>query len=219
MSRIESFSEWVSLNEQVITDHDQVYDYKKEGDKYFAKKKSDQNWREATGSAKDAIASKVFKKDVKKTQTAAPVKKDSSPGQSEIPFKNKEQGDAFRLWVNATYPVWAKKNQLDPSGSYSNKYIRSAWEKFGGAYIESKKAKKEEPKKKAEEGGFISWIRKIFPNVVQMFNKKDLTNKDFTEDQLDVIKKVVKNAIGRTKKATVGSTEYVDYGDRFDDDS
>lgn len=50
------------------------------------------------------------------------------------PFKNKEQGDAFRRWVNTQYPDYAKKNKLDPSGDYDNRFIRKAFREYGKEY-------------------------------------------------------------------------------------
>lgn len=52
----------------------------------------------------------------------------------KTPFKTKAQGDAFRVWVNAVYPDYAKSIQLDPSGDYDNAYIRKAWLKYGSKY-------------------------------------------------------------------------------------
>lgn len=45
----------------------------------------------------------------------------------EYPFKNKEQGDKFREWVNDNHPEYAKEISLDRSGSYDNSFIRKAW--------------------------------------------------------------------------------------------
>ena len=51
-----------SLMEQeeiIVTDHDKNWDYKKVGDEYFTKKKTSDNWIKPTGSALEAIKSKV----------------------------------------------------------------------------------------------------------------------------------------------------------------
>lgn len=53
---------------------------------------------------------------------------------SSVPFKNKQEGDNFRNWVNNNYPDWAKKNQLDRSGPYNNTYIQKAYKEFGSKY-------------------------------------------------------------------------------------
>lgn len=57
----------------------------------------------------------------------------SSSGGSN-PFKNKEEGDKFRAWVNDKYPDYAKSIDLDRSGSYNNAYINKAWDKYGSEY-------------------------------------------------------------------------------------
>ena len=46
MSYIRKFNNWKasSLLEQTVTDYDATYDYKKEGDKYYTKKKGTQYW-------------------------------------------------------------------------------------------------------------------------------------------------------------------------------
>tara|TARA_R100001463_G_scaffold23551_2_gene56407 strand:- start:19560 stop:20219 length:660 start_codon:yes stop_codon:yes gene_type:complete len=50
------------------------------------------------------------------------------------PFSNKFEGDAFRLWVNAYYPEYAKSINLDKSGSYKNSFILKAYAKLGEKY-------------------------------------------------------------------------------------
>ena len=45
----------------IVTDFDGVWDYKKEGNKYYAKKKNENNWILTSGNSKESIKSKVFK--------------------------------------------------------------------------------------------------------------------------------------------------------------
>jgi hypothetical protein len=52
----------------------------------------------------------------------------------ELPFANKEEGDAFRAWVNDTHPEYARKIDLDRSGSHSNSYILKAYDILGKEY-------------------------------------------------------------------------------------
>jgi len=52
-------------------------------------------------------------------------------------FKNIEDGNKFRAWVNKTHPDEAKNLQLDETGSYNNKYIQSAIDKYGKEYAEN----------------------------------------------------------------------------------
>ena len=49
-------------------------------------------------------------------------------------FKNELEGNKFREWVNKYFPAWAKTNKLDASGEFDNKYIRKAWDEYGGIY-------------------------------------------------------------------------------------
>ena len=58
----------------------------------------------------------------------------SAPPKVYTPFKSKAEGDAFRQWVNNTYPVTARLIDLDKSGSYNNKYIGEAYDKYGAEY-------------------------------------------------------------------------------------
>ena len=54
---------------------------------------------------------------------------------AKIPFTNKEEGNAFRAWINETYPDYAKEIDLDKKGGYNNSYIKKAWDKYGETYI------------------------------------------------------------------------------------
>lgn len=44
-----------------------------------------------------------------------------------FPFKNREEGNEFREWVNNYHPITAKRIDLDRKGSYNNSFIRKAW--------------------------------------------------------------------------------------------
>lgn len=46
----------------------------------------------------------------------------------ETPFRTKQDGDAFRAFMNKEYPDFSKKMRLDPSGSHNNWYIKKAYE-------------------------------------------------------------------------------------------
>lgn len=47
--------------------------------------------------------------------------------QSTLPFKTKEEGNAFRKWLNDNYPDIAKSFELDRVGSHTNAYIKNAF--------------------------------------------------------------------------------------------
>jgi hypothetical protein len=65
-----------------------------------------------------------------------------------VPFKNEKEGNEFRKWVNDNYKEIASHYDLDPTGSYNNIYIQSAYyhelntkngkKKLGDLYNESK---------------------------------------------------------------------------------
>ena len=232
MGTILKFNDWKAhhLFEQVVTDYDQSYDYKKEKGVYYTKKKGTSSWVEASGTAKTAVANKVFKDTstgpqapVSKTTASSPVKQTQTP--TGLPFKTEAEGNAFRKWVNTTNPDWAKKNKLDPSGSFNNSYIANAWKVWGSAWTAKNKANStkvtkptvpEKPKDSSIGSTFKSWARKLVPNVAQYFYPRDLKNQDFTKDQLKLLGTTIKNAIKRTKKVTYGATEYKDYGIEVD---
>jgi hypothetical protein len=71
------------------------------------------------------------------TQTnpsAKPPNVSAQKDDSDFPKWSKEQGDAFRGWVNDTYPAYAKQIDLDRKGSADNSFIRKAWAKYGAEY-------------------------------------------------------------------------------------
>ena len=59
-----------------------------------------------------------------------------------MPFKNDNEGNLFRSWVNKEYPEYAKSIDLEEEGSCSNCFIQLAWEKYYQEYITSKDGKK-----------------------------------------------------------------------------
>ena len=60
------------------------------------------------------------------------------------PFRNTEEGNAFRLWVNTKYPAYAKKEKLDKTGKL-NSFVDRAWALYGKEYTELKLYKQLEP--------------------------------------------------------------------------
>ena len=51
-----------------------------------------------------------------------------------VPFKNKEEGDAFRKWFreNPAYKYWANLWEIDETGPYNNTYIKKAYNLISG---------------------------------------------------------------------------------------
>lgn len=74
---------------------------------------------------------------VKKATTTTDKSDKASSKEESTGFTKKEEGDAFRKWVNNKHADWAKENKLDATGSYDNSYIRKAWAKFKDEYKKS----------------------------------------------------------------------------------
>ena len=54
---------------------------------------------------------------------------------ASTPFKSKAEGDAFRAWINDTYPDYAREIDLDRAGKFNNSYIKKAFAKYGEQYL------------------------------------------------------------------------------------
>jgi hypothetical protein len=114
------------LSEQVITNYDRKYDYKKEDDDYFFKLKNSDDWSKSVGTAMNAIKTKVFKDKTTNDNTQS-IQPSVDNKQISSPFKNQKEGDRFRKWVNDTLPTSSKKLKLDREGSFNNSFIINAW--------------------------------------------------------------------------------------------
>lgn len=100
---------------------------------------------------------------------------------SDMPFQNRDEGNAFRRWVNENHPDWAQQNELSRSGSHTNSYIKKAWAEFGDEY--SSGGKKEgfdlQSTIKQAEGGIkiAQQVGNFFSNIGKGFQKKKSTRK------------------------------------------
>lgn len=111
------------ISEQVIKGKgSDVWDYKKEGNDYYVRKKEnfDGPWAKVTGSVKVSVAKKIFGDEVSSKDKDITKKDDYDSF-----FKNKNQGNMFRKWVNKWYPKIAKKYDLDLVGPHDNYTIRA----------------------------------------------------------------------------------------------
>jgi len=59
-----------------------------------------------------------------------------------LPFKNDNEGNLFRSWINKKYPKYAKSIDLEEVGPCSNCFIQLAWEKHCQEYIKLTDEKK-----------------------------------------------------------------------------
>tara|TARA_R100001440_G_scaffold68548_1_gene90113 strand:- start:506 stop:3937 length:3432 start_codon:yes stop_codon:yes gene_type:complete len=83
-------------------------------------------------------------------ETTPPAPANQSRPKFDV-FANKEEGDAFRQWLNTNMPEEAKRLDLDPEGSHTNAYIRRAWGEFGDDF-EVSKADEEMDEQQFQEG-------------------------------------------------------------------
>ena len=103
--------------------------------------------------------------------------------QATLPFKTREEGNAFRKWLNDNYPSIAKKFELDRVGSHTNAYIKNAFNaKIGktartwGQYYLTNMARNAAgkstttaPEKAKEEEGYFSSLAKNVVDKVKNF--------------------------------------------------
>lgn len=80
------------LNEQIDTTHDKTYDYKKEGDTYYFRKKDsgESGWKKATGTGLEAIRTKVFGEKPKKSTTQPTTKKTSTTQPTTVKYDEED---------------------------------------------------------------------------------------------------------------------------------
>jgi hypothetical protein len=60
-----------------------------------------------------------------------------------LPFKNNEEGNKFRKWVNDEYEKYAIKIDLSTKAKtedgFKNSYIQQAWLEYGEEYLKTNK--------------------------------------------------------------------------------
>jgi hypothetical protein len=88
------------------------------------------------------------------------------------PFKNAQEGNQFREWVNDKYPFFADTINLDRKGSFNNKYIRQAYDRYGKEY---------ESEKSAEPFKFSNYQQFKKKNTIKDKKQKNLTDKTKTK--------------------------------------
>ena len=116
------------VTEQVVTNFDSVWDYKKEGENYFAKKKTSDSWIKLSGNNLETVKSKVFN-DSSPQRTQTVTNKDVSSNTTtttstltKSPFTTKKHGIEYREWLNTTLPNTAKKYDVDSPSKLSEKF-------------------------------------------------------------------------------------------------
>jgi len=105
-------------NENIVTNHDRKYDYKKEGSNYFYKLKTTENWSKASGRPLEAIRVNVFKE---KPSVSPQVQKEKD-----------DLARAYRIWANSTDELsrkYGKNSKFDLDAEsrtpYNSFFIKS----------------------------------------------------------------------------------------------
>ena len=78
-------------------------------------------------------------------------------------IKDRPSGDDFRSWVNKNHADFAKKIDLDSSGSHTNQYIKDAWDQLGDEYVKDKEAAGQK-KKNLSTGGKYKFLKGSNPD-------------------------------------------------------
>ena len=144
------------ITEQEVTDHDRSYDYKKDGDKYFFRKKGESEWKQTNNAA----VKRVFG-----DQPTTPTQTNSKSS-VKVPFKNTEEGNAFRKWVNDIHPNYAKEIKLDREGPHNNSYITKAWNKYGSEYQNKDKNKEKESENNSTPENIAKMIKDSYGGML-----------------------------------------------------
>lgn len=161
------------ISEQVVTDYDSVWDYKKEGDNYFTKKKTSDSWIKLSGNALNTVKSKVFGD----SSTQSTQSTQTSSKNVDLPFKNREEGNKFREWVNDNYPSYAKSEDFSRSGPHDNSYIINAFKIYGKEYVKSmENTQKNEP----TDNLIVSNV--MNPDFLNQIDFTNLSSKDTTSN-------------------------------------
>jgi len=109
------------------------------------------------------------------------------PGAEKIevpPLADKTEGDAFRQWVNETYPDKATEFDLDATGAHDNEFIKKAYAELGEEY--AREVLKIEPTVGGVENPII---------VMEYDQKTQRKIPKLTKAQEEVAKNFVKSAI------------------------
>jgi hypothetical protein len=119
---ITKFSQRVDLPKYGV-----IYQKGSQGDRYFLQYFANGRFSKETGEMGNfKCEGDVIKIEEPSSSTQKPpyVWKDS-------PFRNQQEGDLFRQWMNTNYPEFSKSIRLDPKGKHNNWYIEKAWKSKG----------------------------------------------------------------------------------------
>ena len=128
--------------------------------------------------AEDKAAQEKEKEIVKKEKV-----EDNTPTLPSTPFKNKTEGDAFRVWMSETYPKYRYKNDtLGKSGEYNNSFMKDAYSQYGAEYQLFLTKKADVKVKDAVDNSSLTPLQQVEQNLkldgipVQVYTDKIVAN-------------------------------------------
>jgi hypothetical protein len=221
----------VLLEEQVYTNIDKSYDYKKINNVWFAKNKKGNKWMDIS----------KYPDSIKYIESKLKTDKSNEKLIDRLTQKDKVNVvKGFQMFMNKHYKGWYKGSILPTQKlGIVDEITKSSYLKYRTKYIDAiKKYKSNLPWYSWERisqaindvgsgivsalssvvNGFTNFFRKMFPNVAELFFARDLTTDDFTDSQKEIMYTAVQNAMKRNKNSKVGATEYVDYGGGIEKD-
>jgi hypothetical protein len=138
------------LVEQVVTDHDATYDYRKDGDEYFFRKKGETQWKKASGEALNSIKTMVFGDKPSTTQPTA---------------KSTEKKDSGFKYVDPMIAAREKlKGDSDTFSNVGGQRGKEELEKIATSVTSEKKI----PFTNKEEGDkFRNWVNDNYPDYAK----------------------------------------------------
>jgi len=203
--------------EKIYTDFDKAWDYKFTNNQWYATRKGANKWvslanypdavKKLNARYNPAPVARTVQNVAKTVDNASNVaaQKIRSVG-STFPERLKSTGDAIGDKLRSTGKAIGDK--VDTLGNTIGDKVRSAGDTLRTRSAAVDSAKEDQP-------GIKGFLRKLSPNVAQMFFTRPLTGTDFTKRQRNVIYNVIQNAIKRGKRKERGLTDYGDYGERI----
>ena len=127
-------------------------------EKYAASRTQDgfdkyiQKFGENTALAENSYKTRNDKMIITESQLRSIIKKILSEATAKFDdhIKDRESGNDFRSWANKNHSDVTDKLDLDPKGSHTNTYIKSAWDELGDEYVKAKEAD-DQAKKAADQ--------------------------------------------------------------------
>jgi peptidoglycan hydrolase-like protein with peptidoglycan-binding domain len=152
---------------------------------------------------------------IKKGYSVGPKGADGFMGQNTINAIKKYQKNNGIKQTGTVGPITAKSLGVEPLvGSKISTQNNQTQPKVGDekTSIEGTLQKIKSKLTSYIEPGVSSFLRKRFPNIVQVLSGRELSPNDFTSNQKNTLVNAIKNSQKRANQQKSGSVDYIDYG-------